>query len=76
MPDLEGERLVALGLDLDPVAASLEVEVLERAIEVVDDTHVIAVHVHLGVLGLDLQAQAALRIVLVVGVSVALGAGA
>jgi hypothetical protein len=47
------ERAVAIESQLDEVLAGLEIELLERSIEVVDGPRVIAIHEDLGIFGVD-----------------------
>src|SRR5207302_17318 len=60
-PDIERDRLVPLRADLDPVRPGLEIQVLEHAVEVVDDAHVVTVGVDLGVRRRIDDANAAIR---------------
>ena len=53
------ERLVARRAHFDAMRAGVDVQLLEDAVEVVDDADVVAVHVDLGVARLDLQAKGA-----------------
>ena len=57
--DVELEVLEAGHVDLDLVSAGLEPQRLERAVEVIDQSRVIAIHEHLRVARTDLQANAA-----------------
>ena len=57
--DLEHQRLVAVGADLDAVRARLDVQPLEHAVEVVDRAREVAVDVDRRVARLDLQPQRA-----------------
>ena len=54
-------RLVAVGLDLDSMMAAVHAELLEGAVEAVDDANEVAVDVDLRVPRLDLQANGAFR---------------
>src|SRR6188474_2508947 len=58
---LERDRFVAGRLDFDAVAAGVDAELLERAVEIVDRADEEAVHVYLAFTRLDLQAQRTLR---------------
>src|SRR5262249_40711079 len=57
----ELNRRLALEAQLDPVDAGFEIQVLERAVEVVDDADVVAVDEHLRIAWRALDADAAVR---------------
>src|SRR5262245_2438287 len=60
--DVERNRLHALQPDFDPMRAGLQVQVLCRAVEVVDDADVVAVDEDLRVLRRAFDAHAAIRV--------------
>jgi hypothetical protein len=48
---------MTIGLDLDSMAAGVDSELLEHAIEFIDDAHEVAIHVDLRFARLDLQPE-------------------
>jgi hypothetical protein len=57
--DVEPQGFIPLRPYLNMVRPRNQIKVLEVAVEFIDDTGVIAVDEHIGVLGLDPQSQAA-----------------
>src|SRR4029453_4247712 len=55
--DVERDRLMTIGLDLDPRATGVDSELLEHAVEFIDDAHEVAIHVDLRFARLDLQPE-------------------
>src|SRR5439155_24347378 len=55
--DVEDQRFVSRGAHFNPVSARVDVELLEDAVELVDDPDEIAVYVHFRSLWLDFEAK-------------------
>jgi len=55
--DVEREWLISRRDDLDVMGSGREIQMLKVAIEIVDDTGIVPVHVHFSILGFDLQSK-------------------
>jgi len=55
--DVEGEWLISRRHDLDAMRSGREIQMLKVPIEIVDDTSIVPVHVHVSILGFDLQSK-------------------